>query len=37
MVVYLKHITDKTQCVKHRVWKNKLNDVNTPGRTKVKK
>jgi hypothetical protein len=31
MVVYLKYITDNNQCVKHRLWKNKLNGVITPG------
>jgi hypothetical protein len=27
MAVYLKYITVKNQCVKHLLWKNKLNDV----------
>jgi hypothetical protein len=35
IVVYLKYITDKHQCVKHLTWKNNLNGVITPGRTKV--
>jgi hypothetical protein len=36
MMVYLKYITDKNQCVKHLVW-NKTDWMTvTPGRTRVK-